>query len=230
MIENIIENKDDFVKDTSGEIIYTNARKLSTLDYLAKKIYENNIPGDIVETGVYRGTSVLYMTKIFPDRTIWAMDSYCGIQGYSDVKYKEFEQNTAAGQYAASLETVQDNFIRYGELTDRVKFVKGYFTDTLDTVPIEKIALLRFDADTYSATLEVLNALYDRVAKGGFVVIDDFAVLGCYTALVKYVKEKEMNVIMYSPDTAEREEPIINWMNIEKKSYRRRYSGAWWRK
>ena len=65
-------------------------------------------------------------------------------------------------------------FARYDLLDDRVRFLKGWFKDTLPTAPIEQLALLRVDGDLYESTWDALHALYDKVSEGGFVIIDDY--------------------------------------------------------
>src|SRR5581483_977294 len=75
---------------------------------------------------------------------------------------------------AISLEAVKDLFERYGLLDDRVRFLEGWFCDTLPSAPIERLALLRLDGDLYESTMDALVALYDRLSVGGFVIVDDF--------------------------------------------------------
>lgn len=73
-----------------------------------------------------------------------------------------------------SLEEVQENFRRYNLLDDQVQFLKGWFCDTLPTAPIEKLAVLRLDGDLYESIMDGLNALYDKVSPGGFIIVDDY--------------------------------------------------------
>jgi O-methyltransferase len=75
---------------------------------------------------------------------------------------------------AVSLEDVQALFAKYGLLDDKVRFLKGWFRDTLPGAPIERLALLRLDGDLYESTRDALHALYERVVPGGFVLVDDY--------------------------------------------------------
>ena len=75
---------------------------------------------------------------------------------------------------AISLEDVQENFRRYDLLDDKVKFLKGWFRDTLHVAPISELALLRLDGDLYESTMDGLKALYDKVSTGGFIIMDDY--------------------------------------------------------
>jgi O-methyltransferase len=79
------------------------------------------------------------------------------------------------GFLAASLDEVKGNFTRYGLLDDRVLFLRGWFKDTLPSVPIQQLAILRLDADLYESTMEGLQSLYAKVSPGGYVIIDDYA-------------------------------------------------------
>ena len=83
---------------------------------------------------------------------------------------------------AVSLEQVKANFNRYGLLDDQVKFLKGWFKDTLPG-PVEKLSLLRADGDLYGSTMDVLTSLYGKLSEGGFVILDDYnSVQGCTAA------------------------------------------------
>ena len=77
-------------------------------------------------------------------------------------------------------EEVKANFRRYGLLDDQVRFLPGWFKDTLQDAPIDRIAVLRLDGDLYESTIQALDALYPRVSPGGFCIIDDYlAVKAC---------------------------------------------------
>jgi O-methyltransferase len=83
-----------------------------------------------------------------------------------------------------TLEQVQDNFRRYALLDDQVRFLKGWFRDTLPAAPIERLAVLRLDGDLYESTIQALEALYDRLSVGGYVIVDDYGnVAGCRQAV-----------------------------------------------
>ena len=79
------------------------------------------------------------------------------------------------------------NFAKYGLLDDRVRFLPGWFSDTLPGAPFERIAVLRLDGDMYSSTIQALDALYPKVSPGGFVIIDDYGALEpCSRAVEDY--------------------------------------------
>ena len=87
-------------------------------------------------------------------------------------------------ELAVSLDEVKANFAKYGLLDNRVVFLKGWFKDTLRAAPIEQLAVLRLDGDMYESTMDALTALYDKVSRGGFVIVDDYGCIdGCRRAV-----------------------------------------------
>ena len=88
------------------------------------------------------------------------------------------------------LSSGQGNFRRFGLLDDRVHFVKGHFVNSMKNISVEKIAVLRLDADTWDATEDVLEALYDRVSEGGYIIVDDFHLSGARGAVLKFMQKR----------------------------------------
>lgn len=157
-------------------------------------ILTNGVPGDLLETGVWRGGACIWMRAILQawgaqDRLVWVCDSFEGLpkpdpryaQDAGDVHWKY------ADVLAVSLEQVQVNFARYGLLDQQVRFLKGWFRDTLPSAPVERLALLRLDGDMYSSTFDALEHLYPKLSPGGFVIVDDYgAVPACRNAVEDY--------------------------------------------
>lgn len=73
-----------------------------------------------------------------------------------------------------SLEDVREHFARYGLLDEQVRFLRGWFGDTLPTAPIARLAVLRLDGDFYESSLEALEALYPKLSPGGYAIVDDY--------------------------------------------------------
>jgi len=156
--------------------------------------YDNikNIPGDIVECGVWAGGMCIFLSKLFNLKNIWACDSYEGCQNPADGTYPYPAERHTAGSYSYSLENTKNNFIKYDALDEtRVFFLKGFVKDTLDpkSCPIQTISLLRIDVDAYSATLEVLDALYDKVVDGGYIIFDDTCLYETHNAIKIFFKK-----------------------------------------
>lgn len=172
--------------------------RLRNIRQLMCQVMVNNIPGDFVETGVWRGGACIYMRAVLKalgitDRKIWVCDSFAGLPRPDAARYPSRDEGDLHHTFealAVSLETVQENFRKYGLLDDQVKFLKGWFSDTLPSAPIERLAILRLDGDMYSSTMDALQALGHKVSPGGFVIVDDFgAVEGCRQAVADYRKE-----------------------------------------
>ena len=118
--------------------------------------------------------AVLYAYNV-GDRYVWVADSFEGLPKPSlpEDGILDFSADRAP-ILAVSEEEVRDNFRRYGLLDGQVRFVKGWFRDTLHCAPIQNLALLRLDGDLYESTMDALNGLYDKVVPGGFVIVDDY--------------------------------------------------------
>jgi O-methyltransferase len=91
------------------------------------------------------------------------------------------------GELVVSLDDVRNNFARYGLLDDQVRFLVGWFSDTLPTAPVERLALLRLDGDLYESTIVALRSLYPKLSPGGYVIVDDWgAVPACKQAVTDF--------------------------------------------
>jgi O-methyltransferase len=169
-------------------------RRLQNLQDCILDILHNDVPGDLIETGVWRGGASIFMRavlKVFGDsqRNVWLADSFQGLPPPDGERFPvdRHDMHWKHAHLAVSLEQVQANFQRYGLLDDRVRFLVGWFRDTLPTAPVERLSLLRLDGDMYESTIEALRALYPRLSPGGYVVVDDYgAVPGCREAVHDY--------------------------------------------
>jgi hypothetical protein len=169
----------------------------------------NKIDGDIVECGVWRGGYSIFLSHLFSDKNIWVCDSFEGFQPLNNAKY-DFakERHTpevshgACGPLGISLEEVKNNFKTYGLENDpRIKYLKGFVKDTLPTSGIEKISLLRVDVDAYSATLEVLDELYNKVQPGGYIIFDDANLIESLEAIKFFMKRENLPLELINPYT-----------------------------
>lgn len=85
------------------------------------------------------------------------------------------------------------NFQEYGLLDQQVRFLKGWFRDTLPKAPIERLAVLRLDGDMYESTREALEHLYPRLSPGGYLIVDDYHVVpGCRRAVDEFRKQRHV--------------------------------------
>ena len=170
-------------------------KRLYNLRDLCLRTIDEGIPGDFIETGVWRGGACILMRGVLAargdrSRKVWAADSFQGLPPPDAAKYPRDAGYNFHDfpQLAISLEQVQSNFAAYGLLDEQVRFVKGWFRDTLSTIPAECFAVIRLDGDLYESTIQALDALYPRLSPGGFAIIDDYAIEPCRLAVADYRK------------------------------------------
>jgi O-methyltransferase len=146
-------------------------KRLDNIENCLAKIRKDNVPGDVAETGVWRGGAAIFMKGCLTawgmqDRTVWVADSFEGLPVPSLPEDAGYDFSvTKVPILAVGLEEVQENFRRYDLLDDKVRFLKGWFKDTLHVAPIRELALLRLDGDLYESTMDSLKALYDKVSR-----------------------------------------------------------------
>jgi O-methyltransferase len=181
--------KFDAEKRTNGRdwpshaITMIGTKRLDNLRYCVETILKENVPGDVIETGVWRGGGSIFMRAILKahgdeTRNVWCADSFKGLPQPNVEKYPQDNGLVwhLEDELAVPLETVKDNFRKFDLLDDQVKFLPGWFKDTLGAAPIDKISVLRLDGDMYESTMDALNPLYRKLSPGGFVVIDDYGI------------------------------------------------------
>lgn len=166
-------------------------KRMDNLQACVETALRDRVPGDLIETGVWRGGAVMLMKAILrangvTDRTVWIADSFAGLpKPDSASDGTDYSQNKFL---AVSRRRVQANFERFGLMDDKVRFLEGWFSDTLPGAPIGQLAVLRLDGDLYSSTMDALVSLYPKVSKGGFVIVDDyFGWPGCKRAIHEYL-------------------------------------------
>lgn len=157
-------------------------KRLENLQFCIEKVLANGIPGDFIEAGIWRGGGVIFMLGLLKyrgitDRNVWAADSFEGLPEPSNDLDKRGYGNYPLEELRVSLEQVQRNIAKYGLLDERVKFLPGWFGETLPHAPIEKLAILRADGDLYESTMDILTALYPKLEQGGYCIIDDYGAL-----------------------------------------------------
>lgn len=158
-------------------------KRLDHLHACLDTIHLQGIPGDFIETGVWRGGATIFMRAHLAaysdlERRVWVADSFEGLPEPSAKEDTGYDVSKRLQPILAiSEERVRALFARYDLLDDQVRFLPGWFRDTLSDAPIEQLALLRLDGDLYESTMDALEALYDKVVPGGFIIADDYGAL-----------------------------------------------------
>jgi O-methyltransferase len=147
----------------------------------ARTVIDEGIPGDFAECGIWRGGVVALMRAALDaygdsTRHVWGADSFDGLPPPDPARYPADEGYdwSAVDALKVTADDVRANLARYGLLDARVHLLEGWFEDTLPSAPIDRLAVLRVDADLYQSTMDVLTALEPKVSAGGFVIIDDY--------------------------------------------------------
>src|SRR5882724_6415786 len=173
-------------------------KRLDNIQLCVETVIRENISGDLIETGVMRGGAAIVMRAILRaygahDRTVWVADSF---EGFPPLNLEKYPADAASDpqwhlrpQTESGLAHVRRNFARYDLLDDQVKFLPGWFRDTLPKAPIKQLAVLRLDGDLYESTMDALVPLYPKLAPGGFVIIDDYNLPMCEEAVRDYRKK-----------------------------------------
>lgn len=186
--------------------------RLRNLATLVQSCLDDNIAGDFIETGVWRGGCCILMQGVLAangvaDRKIHVADSFRGLpppQVAQDAGSKYHTRH----QLRIDRDQVAANFEKYGLLDDNLVFVEGWFRDTLPVLQAERFALIRLDGDMYDSTMVALENLYPKLAPGGYVIIDDYGLDTCRHAVTDYRKAQNITEPMHSVD----------------------WTGVWWRK
>jgi len=168
-------------------------KRLQNIQDCVTDVLKRGVPGDLAETGVWRGGACIFMRGILraygdDERSVWLCDSF---QGLPRPNIKDYPQDAGdilyqwGGFLGVSLESVQANFAKYELLDERVRFVKGWFKDSLPSAPIERLAILRIDGDMYESTMDALRSLYPKLSEGGYLLVDDYqpSTKGCIQAV-----------------------------------------------
>ena len=168
-------------------------KRMANVRELVETVIADGVPGDLIETGVWRGGACIYMRAILKahnemGRTVFVADSFEGLPDPDPEKYPADadDKHSSFEALVISLEEVRENFAKYGLLDDQVVFLKGWFKDTLPTLTTQRFSLLRLDGDMYESTMDALTNLYDKLSPGGFIIIDDYALSGCYKAVTDF--------------------------------------------
>ena len=182
--------------------------RLDHLQWCVENVLGDAIPGDLIETGVWRGGACILMRGILKahgitDRLVWVADSFAGLPAPDTARYPiDAGINLHESPHlAVSMDQVRENFARYDLMDDQVRFLQGWFRDTLPRAPIERLAVMRLDGDLYESTMDALTALYPRLSVGGFVILDDYQLIpACRQAVVDYREAHHITEVIGYPE------------------------------
>ena len=166
-------------------------KRMENIRYCLQNVLENDIEGDVIETGVWRGGACIFMKGILrtynSSKKVFVADSFEGLPP-PDPKYPADRRDNhhTIKILAVSLEEVTQNFKRYDLLDENVIFIKGFFETSIPKAPINKLSILRLDGDMYSSTIQVLESVYYKVSVGGYIIVDDWCLPNCRRAVIDF--------------------------------------------
>jgi hypothetical protein len=169
-------------------------RLLDNVQFCVEDVLTNGVPGDLIETGVWRGGMTILMRAVLAaygdtGRVVWVADSFQGLPPPDAERYPSDEgiDLSRVPELAVSLEQVKSYFDRYDLLDAQVRFLKGWFRDTLPHAPMQSLSVIRLDGDLYESTMDALTHLYPKLSVGGYLIVDDYgAILACREAVHDY--------------------------------------------
>lgn len=191
-------------------------KRLHNVAYLTNRVIKEKVPGDLIETGVWRGGASAMIRGVLKargvtDRKIYLADSFEGLPPPNDAEFPADEGSKyhTRGRLAVGVEYVQQTFEAYDLMDDQVEFVVGWFKDTLHKLDVPTFSLLRLDGDMYESTIQAIDALYPKLSPGGFIIVDDYgSIKACRKAITDYRSEHGITDQIYKID----------------------HSGVWWQK
>jgi O-methyltransferase len=182
-----------FVEDVmSNKLTMVSYERIWTTLMACRYVVNNQIEGDFVECGVWKGGNSIIASQIFKlygsNKEVWLFDTFAGMTEpdyidrtvsksfeETDIKFRKLQREDHNMWCYSSIEEVKNNFSERGLLSDSIHFVQGDVRETLETRQLpEKISVLRLDTDFYDSTLKELEVLYPRLVKGGVLIIDDY--------------------------------------------------------
>lgn len=223
-MDNKIDNRD--IQDNLKRfamLAYSNFETIHHSYDTALRCIKDNIKGAFVECGVAAGSQIAAMAYACivssEERPVYLFDSFCGIplagpeddsqpgigKITHDVNVPKEDLLKTSGISACNVESVVGNLKKWGVFSGNMRFIKGWFQHTLPQSDVQDIAILRLDGDLYESTKVCLESLYGKVVKGGYVIVDDYALTGCKKAVHEFMGDDfNYNVV---PNT----QTVIYW-------------------
>ena len=193
----------------------TSVERLFTLIESVKYIVQHNIPGDIVECGVWKGGSMMAVAETLhklgqTNRQLFLYDTFAGMtaptqadkahteESAEELLQKDAGKKTESAVWAySSLSEVKANLSLIGYPEKNIHFIEGDVLKTIPGVSSEQIALLRLDTDWYESTKHEMEHLYPRLVQKGVLIIDDYGFWkGSRQAVDEYIAANNVHILL----------------------------------
>ena len=171
--------------------------RAASLALISKEIYDKNIGGSVVELGVFRGDFAKLINETFPDRKLYLFDTFEGFDK------EEVEMEIKNGYLKGNKDDFSKTSIKLvlSKMKHRENCIvkKGHFPESLtEDIVNEKFAFVSLDADLYEPTYAGLHYFYEKLNRGGYIMIHDYTVnryAGVKAALRKFSEEKKVGYV-----------------------------------
>ncbi len=193
----------------------TSNERLYALIEAVKYVVQHNIPGDLVECGVWKGGSMMAVAETLlklgvSDRKLYLYDTFAGMTAPTD-EDKDMEEQSASELLIkdanhkkesvvwafATIDEVKNNISTINYPSANIHFVKGDILKTIPATMPEKIALLRLDTDWYESTRHEMKHLYPKLCSKGVLIIDDYGFWkGSRKAVDEYIANHKIPLLL----------------------------------
>ena len=200
----------DFIKDKKFSKVYEEVKiiggkllgnydiewRIHVITWFANSV--KNLEGDFVDCGVNTGFCPLSIIRYTDfgslDKTYFLFDTFYGMDPKYSSKYEmERHETMGYGKNDSIYEEVQNRFKDYN-----VQIIKGAIPETLAIPMINKVAYLSIDMNSVIPEVEALNYFWDKIVKGGVIILDDYGYPGCEDqkeAHDKFAKSKNIEIL-----------------------------------
>ena len=195
----------------------TSIERLYAVHQAVNYILDNDIPGDFVECGVWRGgasmmTALSLKARGVTDRELYLYDTYAGMTEPEEVDasymgedagdtWRKSERDGYNAWCYGAIEDVQENMGRTGYPAERIHYVKGPVEETIPGTISSTIAMLRLDTDWYSSTRHELDHMYPLLSPLGVLILDDYGYwVGARKAVDEYMAEHKLPLLLTRSD------------------------------
>ena len=168
-------------------------KRLDSLERIVFDVVANSKLGDFIECGVWRGGASIFAAILFDvlsqtDRRVFVADSFRGLPRASNAHDEDRWSKMPFLQ--VSQEEVEANFRNFRALRPNVRFVRGYFNESLPRIrsEIKALSILRLDGDMYESCADIIANLFDKLVVGGYMIVDDWFGFPCKDAVEDFFK------------------------------------------
>lgn len=206
------------IEDVLAVLPYTmtSRERLVSLIRAVHYVLDREIPGDIVECGVWRGGSMMTVARTLhrrgvTDRRLWLYDTFTGMTRPGDADVSAANQpalqtwERQPGWCLAGLEEVRHNLDGTGYPAANLRYVVGEVEKTIPEQIPDQIALLRLDTDWYESTRHEMQHLFPRLSRGGVLILDDYGYWqGARKAVDEYLQATKTPLLLCRIDSTGR--------------------------